>query len=248
MKTVLLLLLFTIEAHAQYSKRGGVIQCLALAQPVNWYPENNNSPKTIHNQFVYITLFPNKIIVTDDDFNEKLKIHYEQMGTIGEYYLYAQDEKNFFIINKDMKACGYTLNGHTIFTAAIDPIKTLTLINALELQKNDSNSKDNTKEQSHLYIPVKYKEVITEQNSNHSTIPKIEYFIIHANHDITIKEKDDIEKTYRKIKVFNSPKGDIIKTDKGLIITYRKSDSDIIYIDNGLLLRYPIDANKNMKK
>ena len=49
MKTVLLLLLFTIEAHAQYSKRGGVIQCLALAQPVNWYPENNNSPKTIHN-------------------------------------------------------------------------------------------------------------------------------------------------------------------------------------------------------
>lgn len=170
------------------------------------------------------------------------------MGTIGEYYLYAQDEKNFFIINKDMKACGYTLNGHTIFTAAIDPIKTLTLINALELQKNDSNSKDNTKEQSHLYIPVKYKEVITEQNSNHSTIPKIEYFIIHANHDITIKEKDDIEKTYRKIKVFNSPKGDIIKTDKGLIITYRKSDSDIIYIDNGLLLRYPIDANKNLKK
>lgn len=63
------------------------------------------------------------------------------MGTIGEYYLYAQDEKNFFIINKDMKACGYTLNGHTIFTAAIDPIKTLTLINALELQKNDSNSR-----------------------------------------------------------------------------------------------------------
>lgn len=63
-----------------------------------------------------------------------------------------------------------------------------------------------------------------------------------------IKEKDDIEKTYRKIKVFNSPKGDIIKTDKGLIITYRKSDSDIIYIDNGLLLRYPIDANKNLKK
>lgn len=48
--------------------------------------------------------------------------------------------------------------------------------------------------------------------------------------------------------MFNSPKGDIIKTDKGLIITYRKSDSDIIYIDNGLLLRYPIDANKNLKK
>ena len=95
---------------------------------------------------------------------------------------------------------------------------------------------------------MKYKEVITEQNSNHSTIPPIEYFIIHANHDITIKEKDDIEKTYRKIKVFNSPKGDIIKTDKGLIITYRKSDSDIIYMDNGLLLRYPIDANKNLKK
>lgn len=57
MKTVLLLLLFTIEAHAQYSKRDGVIQCLALAQPVNWYTENNNSPKTIHNQFVYVTLF-----------------------------------------------------------------------------------------------------------------------------------------------------------------------------------------------
>lgn len=248
MKTVLLLLLFTIEAHAQYSKRDGAIQCLALEQPVNWYTENNNSPETIHYQFVYIILFPNKIIVTDDDFDERLKIHYEQMGTIDEYYLYAQDEKNFFIINKNMKACGYTLNGHTIFTAAIDPIKTLALMNVLELKKNNSSSKDDTDEQSHLYIPVKYKEVIIEQNSNHSTIPQIEYFIIHANHDITIKEKDDIEKTYRKIKVFNTPKGDIIKTDKGLMISYRKSDSDIIYIDNGLLLRYPIDINKNLKK
>lgn len=134
------------------------------------------------------------------------------------------------------------------FYSSNRPYKNPNINKCIRVTKNDSNSKDNTKEQSHLYIPVKYKEVITEQNSNHSTIPKIEYFIIHANHDITIKEKDDIEKTYRKIKVFNSPKGDIIKTDKGLIITYRKSDSDIIYIDNGLLLRYPIDANKNLKK
>lgn len=133
MRTFLLLfmLFWAGIVNAQYSKKDGAVHCLALAQPVDWYPNGDKQVVKVENKFAYVIFFKDRIVITDEKYSKQLSIQCSNIKDITTYQIYEQDDKNYLIIDAGMTTCSYVENSKTIFMATVNFMKTLALMDVL---------------------------------------------------------------------------------------------------------------------
>lgn len=133
---LIILVVLSIDTQAQYHKKDGAIQCLALEQPTLLYCQESDSLQKVDNQLVYVIIFNDKIIFTDDDFDERMTFYYSKKGlTENGDRVFAIDTKTGFILDKDISNCVLLKNGKTQLLAIVNTVKTLGLMRTLGLSK-----------------------------------------------------------------------------------------------------------------
>lgn len=86
---------------------------------------------------------------------------------------------------------------------------------------------------------VDWKKAKIEHNEYNRPIPQIEYFRIDNDQNVYIKEIGKTEKKVEMERLYDTPKGEVISYDGGMIC-YRPVDNDVVYMENSLAVIYPV--------